>query len=74
MGARLENETTKVHLHLYSADLELIDAVFCRQGIRTVGRSRAIREMVHAWAQTLRKRSNAKPVKFDPTITDLLAE
>ena len=74
MAARLEKETTKVHLHLYTEDLETFDAALCRQGVRTVGRSKGLRELFHAFAQTLRRRTDAKPVKFDPTITDIISD
>ena len=74
MGARLNEETTKIHFHIFSKDLERIDALFCRQGLRTVGRSKAIRTIVHAYLLHLERKANAKPVKFDPAITDLISE
>jgi len=74
MAARLDDETTKVHLHLYSKDLEKIDQYFCRAGLRTVGRSKAIRLIVHAYVQHMERKANAKPVPFDQSITDLIGE
>ncbi len=73
MGARLEDETTKIHFHIFSKDLERIDALFCRQGHRTVGRSKALRLIIHSYLSHLEKKSNAKPVKFDPTVADIIA-
>jgi hypothetical protein len=72
MAARLGEATTKIHLHLYTRDLEFIDANFCRQGIRVVGRSEAIRAIVHSYVKHLEKKTNAKPVPFDPTIAELV--
>lgn len=74
MASRLDDETTKVHLHLYTSDLEKIDAYFCRPGIRTVGRSKAIRTIIHAWVQHMERKSNAKPVPFDQSITDIIGD
>jgi len=70
MAGRLSDDTTKVHLHLFTEDLDFVDAMMCRQGIRTVGRSKAIRLIVHAWVQHVKRKSNAKPVPFDPSILD----
>ena len=74
MAARLDDETTKIHFHIYTKDLEKIDALFCRPGIRTVGRSKALRLIIHAYIQHLERKSNAKPVPFDPSITALVGE
>lgn len=74
MGSRLNKETTKIHLHLFTEDLEFIDEMFCRAGLRTVGRSPVIRNIVHAWAQQLKRKSHAKSVAFDPAITALISE
>ena len=74
MAARLDKETTKLHLHLFTEDLEFIDATFCRPGLRTVGRSKAIRLILHAWVQQLKRKSHAKSVPFDPTIAALIAD
>ncbi len=74
MGARLNEETTKIHFHIFSKDLERIDALFCRQGLRAVGRSKALRLIIHAYLSHLERKSNAKPVKFDPTISELISE
>ena len=72
MAARLNEDTTKIHFHIYSEDLEYIDARFCRAGMRTVGRSRALRSIIHQFVQHMRRQENAQPVKFDPSITELL--
>ena len=74
MGARLNEETTKIHFHIFSKDLERIDALFCRQGLRAVGRSKALRLISHAYLTHLERKSNAKPVKFDPAISELISE
>jgi hypothetical protein len=74
MGARLNEETTKIHFHIFSKDLERIDALFCRQGLRAVGRSKALRLIIHAYLSHLERKSNAKPVKFDPAITDIITD
>jgi hypothetical protein len=74
MGAKLENETTKIHFHIFSKDLERIDTLFCRQGQRTVGRSKALRLIIHSYLSHLERKAHAKPVKFDPTVTDIIAE
>jgi hypothetical protein len=72
MAARLNEDTTKIHLHIYSEDLEYIDANFCRPGIRTVGRSKALRLIIHSYVQHLKRKANAHPVQFDPSISELL--
>jgi len=72
MAARLNEDTTKIHFHIYTEDLEFIDATFCRAGMRTVGRSRALRLIIHNYVQHLKRKANAQPVKFDPSITELL--
>lgn len=72
MAARLNKDTTKLHLHLFTEDVEFIDQTFCREGIRIVGRSNAIRTIVHAWCQQLKRKTNAKSVPFDPSITALI--
>jgi metal-responsive CopG/Arc/MetJ family transcriptional regulator len=72
MAARLDEETTKLHIHLYSADLEELDATLCRSGQRTIGRSEAIRNIVRAWLIMNRKKQNAKPIKYDPEIGDII--
>ena len=74
MGARLNEETTKIHFHIFSKDLERIDTLFCRQGLRAVGRSKALRLIIHAYLSHLERKSNAKPVKFDPAISELISE
>lgn len=74
MAARLDDETTKIHFHIYTKDLEKIDALFCRPGIRTVGRSKALRLIIHAYIQHLERKSNAKPVPFDQSITALIPD
>ena len=74
MAARLSDETTKIHFHIYTKDLEKIDALFCRPGLRTVGRSRALRLIINSYLQQIERKANAKPVKFDPTIGELLDE
>lgn len=72
MAARLSKETTKVHLHLYAEDLEFIDERFCRQGLRVIGRSEVIRAIVHAWKQHAERKQNAKPIPFDPDLTNII--
>jgi len=74
MAARLTKTTSKVHLHLFTEDLEFIDEHFCRQGLRVIGRSEAIRLIVHSYVQHTRRKTNAKPVPFDPAISELVAE
>ena len=74
MGAKLENETTKIHIHVYTKDLERLDSHFCRQGMRVVGRSKVIRKMLNTWLNHMERKIDAKPVKFDPTVTDIIAE
>lgn len=74
MAGRLPNDTTKVHLHLFTEDLEYVDEVCCRQGMRTVGRSKAIRMILHGWVKYVKGKENAKPVPFDDSITDILDE
>lgn len=74
MGARLNEETTKIHFHIFSKDLERIDALFCRQGLRAVGRSKALRLIIHAYLSHLERKANAKPIKFDPAISELIAD
>lgn len=74
MAARLDKDTTKLHLHLYTEDVEFIDQTFCRPGIRTVGRSNAIRLIVHAYCQQLKRKANAKSVPFDDSITALITD
>lgn len=72
MAARLNEETTKIHIHLFTKDLEKLDAMFCKPGLRTVGRSQAIRMIIHSYLQHLERKSNAKPVQFDPSVSELL--
>lgn len=72
MAARLNEDTTKIHFHIFTKDLEKLDAMFCKPGIRTVGRSKAIRMIIHSYLQHLERKSNAKPVQFDPSITELI--
>lgn len=72
MAGRLNEETTKIHFHIYTKDLEKIDAWFCRPGVRTVGRSKALRLIINRYIQYMEKHANAQPVKFDPSITELL--
>lgn len=72
MAARLSDETTKIHFHIFTKDLEKIDAMFCRAGLRTVGRSKALRLIIHSYVKHLEKKSDAKPVQFDPSIADLI--
>lgn len=72
MAARLSKETTKIHLHLYADDLEYINDRFCRQGLRVIGRSEVVRAIVHAWVQHSQRKENAKPIPFDPDLTDLI--
>jgi len=74
MAGRLSDQTTKVHLHLFTEDLEFVDEVLCRQGMRTVGRSKAVRLILHGWVQHMKRKENAKPVPFDASITDLIRE
>jgi hypothetical protein len=74
MAGRLSDQTTKVHLHLFSEDLDFIDEQMCRQGMRTVGRSKMIRLIVHGWVQHVKRHQNAKPVPFDDSITELISE
>lgn len=72
MAARLTDETTKIHFHIYTKDLEKIEAWFCRNGLRTVGRSQALRAIIHSYVQQMEKKTDAKPVQFDPSIGELL--
>jgi hypothetical protein len=72
MAARLDKETSKLHIHLYTEDVEFIDQTFCREGIRTVGRSKTIRLIVHAYCQQLKRKAHAKSIPFDPSIAELL--
>lgn len=72
MAARLNEETTKIHVHLFAKDVEKIDAMFCRQGLRTIGRSMAIRLIVRSYLQALERKTNVKPIQFDPEIAELL--
>lgn len=72
MAGKLSDETTKIHLHLFTSDLEFIDEHLCRQGLRTVGRSKAVRLIVHGWVKHVRSKENAKPVPFDDSITELV--
>lgn len=73
MAARLTEETTKIHFHIYTKDLEELDAMFCRPGLRTVGRSKAIRMIIHSYLQHLKRKSNnARPIQFDPSISELI--
>lgn len=74
MAARLTKTTAKVHLHLFAEDLEFIDEHFCRQGLRVIGRSEAIRLIVHSYVQHTRRKTNAKPVPFDPSVSALVKE
>ena len=74
MAARLTKNTSKIHLHLFTEDLEFIDEHFCRQGLRIIGRSEAIRLIVHSYVQHTRRKTNAKPVPFDPAITELVEQ
>ena len=72
MAARLDSETTKIHFHIYTQDLEEIDALLCRQGIRTIGRSKVLRSIIHAYVQQIKRKAHAKSVTFDPSIADIL--
>ena len=72
MAARLSEDTTKIHFHIFTKDLEEIDQLFCREGIRTVGRSKALRLIIHAYLQQIKRKAHAKSVAFDPTITALI--
>ncbi len=72
MAARLDKETTKIHFHIYSSDLEEIDALLCRQGLRTIGRSKVLREIIHAYVLSILRNANAKSVPFDPSIADII--
>jgi hypothetical protein len=72
MAARLEGDTTKIHFHIFTEDLQKIDELFCRQGLRTVGRSKALRLIIHSYLQHLERKSNAKPVPFDASINDII--
>ena len=72
MAARLTKETTKIHLHLFTEDLEFIDEHLCRQGLRTIGRSEKIRLILHSYVQQLKRKTNAKSVPFDPSIAELV--
>ena len=72
MAGRLDDETTKIHFHIYTQDLEKIDALFCRAGVRTVGRSKALRLIIHSYLKHLEKKTNAKPVPFDASIGDII--
>jgi len=74
MAARLDAETTKIHFHIFTEDLQKIDEIFCRQGIRTVGRSKALRLIIHSYLQHLERRTNAKPVPFDASIGQLIGD
>ena len=74
MAARLNEDTTKIHVHLFTKDLEEIDAMFCRQGLRTIGRSMAIRLIIRSYLQAMKRKSNVNPIQFDPTIAELLDE
>jgi metal-responsive CopG/Arc/MetJ family transcriptional regulator len=72
MAARLEEETTKIHFHIYTKDLEEIDALLCRQGLRTIGRSKVLRSIIHSYLQQIKRKAHAKSVTFDPTIADII--
>ena len=74
MAARLEGDTTKIHFHIFTEDLQKIDELFCRQGLRTVGRSKALRLIIHSYLQHLERKSNAKPVPFDASIGQLIGD
>lgn len=74
MAARLDQETTKIHFHIYTKDLEEIDALFCRAGVRTVGRSQALRLIIHSYLEKIRRKANVKPVQFDPDLTAIVGD
>lgn len=74
MAPRLSKDTTKVHLHLFTDDLEFIDEHFCREGLRIIGRSEAIRLIVHSFVQHTMRKTNARPVPFDPSIAELVTD
>lgn len=74
MAARLEDETTKIHFHIFTKDLEELDALFCRQGVRAVGRSKALRLIINSYLAHLRKKAHAKSIKLDPAISDIIAD
>lgn len=74
MAARLDQETTKIHFHIYTKDLETIDALFCRAGVRTVGRSQALRLIIHSYLEKIRRKADARPIEFDPDIAGLVGK
>jgi len=74
MAARLDQETTKIHFHIYTKDLEEIDALFCRAGVRTVGRSQALRLIIHSYLERIRRKANARPIQFDPDVASIVGE
>lgn len=71
MAARLGEETTKLHVHIYTSDLEEIDALFCRQGRRNIGRAKAIRDIIRAFLILKRKKQNER-TRFDPEIGEII--
>jgi len=72
MAARLDAETKKIHFHIFTEDLRRIDELYCRQGLRTIGRSEFLRAVIHSYLQYLERKQNAKPVPFDPSINDII--
>jgi metal-responsive CopG/Arc/MetJ family transcriptional regulator len=71
MAARLNEETTKIHVHIFKSDLEELDAIFCRKGERTIGRAKAIRDIIRAWIIMNRKKQNIR-TKPDPELAELI--
>lgn len=74
MARQLSKETVKIHLHIYAEDLAIIDDYFCRQNVRTIGRSKAIREILHVFAMKIKRSADARPVKLDDTTIDLVGD
>lgn len=69
MSNRIGEETTKIHFHIAKRDLERLDAAFCREGQRTVGRSRALRVIIKTYLDALERKTNAKPIPFTDAVS-----